>query len=192
LTEHSQRGQARRQCGRFVGVGLLITLVLLLLIGPRLLRGGEHPLAQTASFDLCSHLGPDVWSVLGDVTPRAAVRPGTDPSCIVDAGEPPHQVSLAVVTQALLHRQGGPSSNTRRYVETFIAETQASGWSVTTVQGPWKDGRLLSRANVPSQLQLLAEDDGVVISISAQDVERDALIAFASAVTRRLREQEPE
>ena len=186
-----------RQGGRLVGVGLLVVLILMLLIAPRLLRGGEHPLAQTASFDLCSRLGSDVWSLL-DAKPMHmdASRDGTDagPECVADlsqpagSGEPPPQVLVVMVSQALLHRQGGTRANTKRYVETFIAETRASGWTVETLQGPWKDGYLMTQANLPSQQQFLAEDDGVVITINASRTRRDALVAFAGAVARRLRE----
>ena len=143
-------------------------------------------------------LGAAPWHGISNAvaTPRiAASGPDADPSCIAaftepndSAGSPPH-VSVFVVTQARLHRQGGTRAYTRRYVESFVAESQASGWTVEAVQGAWRDGRLMSRPGVPAQLQLLLEDEGVAISISADGVERGALLRFASAVASRLRGQ---
>ena len=192
--------RARRQHGRLVGVGLLAALVLLLLIVPRLLRGGGHPLAQTASFDLCTRLGADPWRTITDipVTPRTTGSgPDTDPSCVADQSErsgsaAPRQATVFVVTQARLHRQGGAAANTRRYVETFVAEAQASGWTVETVQGAWRDGRFMSRSSLPAQVQFIAEDGGVAILILADGVERDVLLRFASSVASQLRGQTSE
>lgn len=185
------------QRGRFLGLGLLIVLVIMLVAVPRLMRGGEHPLAATASFDLCAKLSEGVWLPLTDKPGRALAQPpgatAAESACYMELrrtrgyGPPDREVTIFVTTHALLRREGG-RGGTQRYYETFVAETRASGWTAEEVQGPWKAATYLANETVPSQTQLLAEDDGAMIMVVARGIARDDLIAFSSAVARRLRE----
>ena len=204
----------RRQSGWVAGLGLLVTLVVVLLLGLRLFRGGEHPLAQKASFDLCERLGDVAWTVLDSryhaPTPGETVAalgagghavadsrahpqsdPTGDPNCrlFVQGPDRPHEepadVNVFVVTAASLRRRSGFRGSIDRYFDTFAEEARASGSSAVPLEGPWKEASLIRDRS--GALQVLAQDDGVMISIIARGFEAPEVTAFASAVARRLR-----
>lgn len=198
------------------GLGLLVTLVMVLLLGLRLFRGGEHPLAQEARFDLCERLGDEVWTVLdsryhaptlgetakalgagghavADSRAHPQSDPTGDPNCRLFVqgpdqpyGEPAFDVNVFVVTAAALRRTSGFRGSVDRYFDTYAEEARASGSSAVPLDGPWKDASLIRDRS--GALQVLAQDDGVMISIIAHGFEATELTAFAGAIARRLRE----
>lgn len=196
----SRNGAARRagaQRGRFrpAGVGILAVGVLLLVFALQSVRGGSHPLAAVADFDLCARLGPQPAAALPALraTPTAKI-PGMGathsatcywPIAEARGGAPARHLWLVLTTQAT-SRLDGNHGGTARFVELFLEETRATGVDVTEAQGPWKRGATIgSRGG--DELQLLAEDDGVVLWLSARGVERADLVVFAAAAATRLR-----
>lgn len=185
------------QSGRFrpAGVGILVVGVLLLYFGLQSVRGGGHPLAATLNFDLCSRLGPQPAAGLPDIhaTPQAriptlgATRSATCYWPIeTDTGTRSRYVWLVMMSHASLRAEGN-GGGTAKFVDTFIEETRASGDDVAQAPGPWRTASIIRRRG-GGELQLLAEDDGVALWFSSRGVEREALLAFAGAAARRLRE----
>jgi hypothetical protein len=188
----------RRQAGRFrpAGVGILVVGVLLLYFGLQSVRGGGHPLAATLDFDLCGRLGPQPAADLPELqaTPQAriptlgATRSATCywPIDVGTGGASSRYVWLVMMSHASLRAEGN-GGGTAKFVDTFIEETRASGDEVVPAPGPWKTASTIRRRG-GGELQLLAEDDGVALWFSSRGVEREALVAFAGAAARRLRE----
>lgn len=190
---------AWRSAGRFrpAGLGILISGALLLYVGLQFVRGGAHPLAATVGFDLCARLGPQPAAELPDwravpqrqIPGMGATRAATCYWAIDTDGRKAavRSVWMVLITHQSLGAEGN-RRGTRHFVDTFLDETRVSGRDVTPVNGPWKIGATIEQRST-SELQLLAEDDGVALWVSARGIERDALITLASAAARRLREK---
>jgi hypothetical protein len=196
----SDHACARPQRGAFrpVGIALFTAAALLLYFGLQFVRGGEHPLASSIDFDLCARLGPRPAADLPDLnaTPVARIpdlSAGRASTCYWSIVEPgratlARNIGVALMTHATLRAEGN-GRGTAKYVETFIEESRASGAEVNEAKGPWKTAATIRNPGA-KDLQLLAEDDGVALWLTANDVERDALVAFASAAADRLRGRE--
>lgn len=190
---------ARAQGGRVrpAGIGIVVAGALLLIAAMQFMRGGSHPLSATVGYDLCGRLGPQPASdrpeLRGDPQQRipdfGATRSSTCywPIAAGEADRSPRHVALVMTTHQSLRAEGN-GRGTRHYVETFLGETAASGNQVVAVGGPWKTAAVI-RPRAGNELQLLAEDDGVALWLLARDIDQDALVAFAAAVARRLREK---
>lgn len=187
------------QAGRFrpAGIGILVACVLLLVAALQFVRGGEHPLSTTVGFDLCGRLGPQPAADLPNLsaTPQAQI-PGMGATraatCYwpIDSGDgksAARDIWLVLTTHQSLRAEGN-GHGTRRFVETWLGENKADGSDVVPVTGPWKIGATI-QPRARNEVQLLAEDDGVALWFSARGIEADALIAFAGAAARRLREK---
>ena len=186
-----------RAAGRFrpAGVGILVVGVLLLYYGLQFVRGGGHPLAATIGFDLCRHLGPQPAPELADINvaplpqiPNMTAGRASTCHWPIDAGTGAasrREVSLVLSTHQTLRAEGN-TRGTARHVETFLEESRASGIEVAEVVGPWRTAATLRSRN-GDDLQLLAEDDGVVLWFSSRGLDREALVAFAMSVARKLR-----
>jgi hypothetical protein len=88
--------------------------------------------------------------------------------------------SVAMMRRAMGHRM-----DTLRMVETFEAESRASGWHSAAIDGPWRVAWLLSSDNGDGML--IAEDDGVVLLLNAQGIDPNLLPSLASSLAERLR-----
>lgn len=191
------RAELQRGAFRPVGIAIVTVGALLLYFGLKFVRGGEHPLAASVGYDLCARLGPQPAADLPDLaaTPGARIpdletlRASTCYWPIAEASRDAaaRNISVIMMTHATLRAEGN-HRGTAKYFETFVDETRASGAEVAEVKGPWKAAATI-RNRGAKDLQLLAEDDGIVLWLIARGIERDALIAFASATAMRLREK---
>ena len=185
-----------------VGAGLLWFLL-------STLRGGGHPLALQAEPVLCELLGESVWETLpfahdGGIVRVPAAAAGAANYCGLeldpltnadrferiargdDADRVREIVSIMLVTRAALFRQS-PSASTADYAEAWSEELQASGWPGQALEGDWRSGELFTGAE--GQQGVLIEDDGIVLWITARELETQRLVAFAGRVTGDLRIQ---
>lgn len=189
-----------------VGAGVLAFAVLALVSLFAMTKGGEHPLALETEVDLCELLGPEVWNDLGYPATDPVVRepanaqarelvcaleldpvPPGDRWARVARGDDADKVRrIATVwlnTTATL-RASNPSADTSAYCQTFDREMVASGWSATEVEGPWSWGAVYTQGD--EQTAALAEDDGVVLYVTATGVDPGNLLAFAQLASERL------
>jgi hypothetical protein len=178
------------------GIGLAIVWLVFLTV-PLWLRNVDHPLAANAAVDVCAYLGDTVLVTLPR-RPESIVRgaPG-DP----DTGKPACQVVLPpasgratetpnivvmVSTERMLTADRRPV-RTDRFVDTWLKESGASGSEVTPVKGPWRRAAVIQEPMRPGKLGLLADDAGVALWVTGQDIDAAAFVAFCEAVTRALR-----
>lgn len=189
------------------GIGVLAFAVFAIVSLFALTDGGEHPLALESDVDLCGLLGEEVWVLLGYPAADPVVRepageqaselvcafeldpvPAGDRWARIARGDDAHEVrriaTVRLNTTATLRAQN-PSADSRDYAETFDREMVASGWSSTEVEGPWSWGAVYTMGN--EETAALAEDDGVVLHVTASEVDPDSLVAFAQAASERIR-----
>lgn len=190
-----------------VGIGVLAFAVFAVLALLSMTAGGEHPRALDTEVDLCTVLGEDVWSELQYPASGAIVRapensPPRELVCALELDPVPHgdrwarlargddadQVRrIATVwlnTTATLRRQS-PSADSRTYAETFDREMVASGWSAQQVEGPWSWGAVYTMGE--QEVAALAEDEGVVLWITASGVSPENLLTFTRSASQRIR-----
>ena len=87
-------------------------------------------------------------------------------------------------TTATLRAQN-PAAATAEYAHTFDEEMVASGWSAREVEGPWTWGAVYSMGE--EEAAALAEDEGVVLYVTARGVHPDSLVAFTQRASERIR-----
>jgi hypothetical protein len=175
--------------------------ILIVMLGVPLWQGWRsHPLAGSERIDVCALSRPDAMRELLEMPKSIAPgMPGggdsamSTPACHVelsddDASPVSRYVTVALITEAGLARQGGRVRSTR-YAETWLAEAKASGATLTPVTGPWRTAmRIEMPTRASAGMQLIAEDDGVVFWIGSAGVAAERLTAFASAVARAARQ----
>jgi len=174
------------------------------------LRGGEHPLASVPEPLVCEAIDESIWQTLpyaaegGIIRPPASaggntnycafeldpVPPG-DRFARIARGEDADRVreiaTVMVLTRAALFRQS-PATTTAAYTDAWSAELEASGWPGQGLEGPWQRGELFTGSQ--GQQGVLIEDDGIMIWITAPDMDTGRLIGFAGAVAADLRKQD--
>lgn len=187
---------AQRGVGAVAGIGLLSVCVPLLVVGLRFSRGGAHPLTPSDGFDLCAWLGAKLWDGVPGAhgvlqTATAGLTSGNAATCYLPleapqepGAQPPH-VRAIVLSHRMLATNGARVS-TAKYVATFLAETKADGSRVPALTGPWRSGALILR-DADRDVQLRADDDGVVLWLGARGVEAPVLAQVATAMARQLR-----
>jgi len=183
---------------RPAGIGLLTACVLLLLAGLKFASGGDHPLALSNGFDLCGRVAT-AWGTLPGARGEPQARiPGFGEqgaaSCYLPLAEARtgERAQRYVWTIVMTHRMlatDGVRPSTGKYVETFLAETRASGAQVDDVKGPWRSAGVITARGTDPELQLLAHDDGVVLWVGSRGLDAKALSDFAALAARRLREK---
>jgi hypothetical protein len=97
--------------------------------------------------------------------------------------------NVMVMTRASLARVD-PRSRTDKYADTWSKEMSASGWTGQALEGPWIRGELF--ADSQGQQAVLIEDDGVMLYITAREIEPARLVTFAEAVATNLRVEREE
>lgn len=190
----------------FAGIGVLAFAFLVIVSLFAMTHGGEHPLALQSEADLCRMLGEDTWAALGYPAsdPIARVPADTAPGAIVcaleldpvpagdrwarvargDDADKVRRIATAWLNTTATLRAQDPSADSRRYAETFDHEMVASGWSAAGVEGPWSWGAVYT---LGEDAAALAEDDGVVLYVTARGVDPESLVAFTRNASRRIR-----
>jgi len=187
----------RFQGGRLVGVGVLLFGVMALLATLWLIRPGDHPLAGTVELSLCDRLDENALLALAggaDIIVHREVPPSAawGESCrltfttVNSSVAMPREVLVSVMTTAQMRRISGMRSDTQRYVETFVAESRASGMQVEPAVGPWREGWLMHQGE--SSAMLIAEDRGVVLIVNTQMVPRERLLPFIENLALQLQQ----
>jgi len=173
------------------------------------LRGGEHPLAGVPDLVVCDAIDESIWQTLpyaadgGTIRPPASaggntnfcafeldpVPPG-DRFARIARGEDADRVreiaTVMILTRAALFRQS-PATTTAAYTDAWSGEMKASGWPGQGLDGPCTRGELFTGSQ--GQQGVLIEDDGVMIWITAPDMDTDRLVGFAVEVAADLRKQ---
>lgn len=185
---------------RPVGLGVILFALLILVVPLRMFNSGGHPLAGVENVDLCALLERDALRVLpGAVLATSPEIPGfaerPPGTCWIrfaapeGAPESP-EVSVTLLTRRYLS-QGSIRFKTGKYLETFLGEERASGNAVETASGPWRMGATIRRRGANGQLDLLAEDGGIVLWIRGKDLTSPSLLEFAAASARDIRHPSP-
>jgi hypothetical protein len=179
------------------GFGLLVVALGLLLL-PRWMSSGDHPLVGLTDVDVCAKLGDLMRTGLPE-TPvqvetgiRGQKQSGMD-ICYAELpgadGAAAHEryVWVSVTTQRQLSKGAGRGVATDRYVDTWLSEVKASGSTVTPVKGAWRRGALIHPPGSGRGAEVLVDDAGVMLLVKGVGVADNALVALADAAARRLR-----
>lgn len=190
-----------------VGIGVLAFAVLAIFSLFAMTHGGEHPLALQSEVDLCRTLGEEVWVELGYPAsdPVARVPADAAPGAIVcaleldpvpagdrwariargdDADELRRIATVRLSTTATLRAESA-SADSREYARRFDQEMIASGWNATEIEGPWSWGAVYTLGE--GEAAALAEDNGVVLYVTASGVDPGSLAGFTRNASRRIR-----
>jgi hypothetical protein len=179
------------------GFGLLVVALGLLLL-PKWMSSGDHPLVGLTDVDVCAKLGDLMRTGLPE-TPvqvetgiRGQKQPGMD-VCYAElpgaGGAAAHEryVWVSVTTQRQLSKGAGRAVGTDRYVDTWLSEVKASGSTVTPVKGAWRRAALIHPPGSGQGAEVLVDDAGVMLLVKGAGVADGTLVAFADAAARRLR-----
>src|SRR5438094_9619089 len=130
----------------YSGIGLSIVLLMLLVV-PKWLRGVDHPLTSAAAVDVCAYMSDAAHNTLPEPIKVLRGYPGEKdtgkPVChaLLPAPSsrdvPAPNVVVAVTTERMTTFEGR-TQRTDRFVDTWLAESKASGSEVTPLQGPWR------------------------------------------------------
>jgi len=179
----------RRQSGRLAGIGVLVFGVLALIATWWWLKPGGHPLAGVIAWPLCEDVAAAWDGPFDAVAFRPPEQSGSPDGqvrieCRVTMASTPEML-VGLQTTATLRRAGGLGPDTTRLIETWVAESRASGQQAEAVDGPWRQGWLISGGSGASVL--IAEDRGVVVTVIAPELEPQRLVAPGRELAERLR-----
>lgn len=186
---------ARLQSG-ISGIGLLVFALLVIASLYLILRPGAHPVALERNVPLCEVLGSQAWTALvpADIAATAKREVVENPSvCIVERQGPattaasaePHILARLMLTTEADIRHGNPGQSFGRYINTFVEEMTASGWTPVAVDGPWR--RTYAFTGLSGETVLLIDDEGVFLWISSKQFPAERLAAYANTITGLLR-----
>jgi hypothetical protein len=166
-----------------------VFLVLLLLLGAAAaaywwFSNREHPLMRADSIELCKLLpSPSEGAVCNDSITSAAVA---GHSIWTDK----HGMRLVMVDVVTTQNLSQPQPITSKaWLDAAVPEIKASGrQDIDAPIGPWSNG-LITRSG--KQEELLFEDQGVVVIIQSDTMDRNALLAYAAQASKAMRKATP-
>ena len=182
----------------YSGIGLAIVLLIFMVV-PKWLRNVDHPLTALNTVDVCAYLSEAARATLPEPIKVERGFPGEkdtgQPVCHAVLGSSPRDASppnvvVGVTTERMLTFEGRRQP-VDRYVDTWLRESTASGSEVTPLKGPWRRAAVIREKARPANLSLLADDGGVAVLVTAQNVEYPVFVAFAETVTKGLRAKPP-
>jgi hypothetical protein len=169
---------------RWGGGGLMLLVLLSLLFVPPLLRNQEtsHPLSAAQRIDLCALL-PEPPSALRSATRVGRHVDGGGSTC--DFTDDDHVVEMSVGLITTREASFGAPQRTSAMYAIWLKETVASG--ATDVHERAGDWAMASSYRAGQSNQVLAEDHGVLLTLSSTRISADALTTYARAITTALR-----